>query len=108
MSYFAVVREAGPGWSAGKGIAGQPSLDDHSEFITGLAGEGFVLVAGPLSGSEAGDIRALLIVNAESKAAVDGRLADDPWARDERLVTVSVEPWNVFVGEDRLADAVRL
>ena len=31
-TYFAVIREAGPGWAAGTGVAAQPALGDHAAF----------------------------------------------------------------------------
>jgi uncharacterized protein len=102
MSYFAVIREAGPAWRAG-GITEQPALSDHAAFMNALADEGFVLFAGPLAGSEHGRFRALLIINADNEAEVQRRLAADPWTISERLDITSVEPWTVFVGEERLS-----
>ena len=96
MSYFAVIRDAGPAWTDGKGAFEQPGVDDHAAFMNALADEGIVLFAGPLAGSEHGRIRALLIHD---------RLAADPWAQAQRLVTTSVEPWNLFVGADRISVA---
>lgn len=97
-------REAGPVWTSG-GIFNQPAVSEHAAFMNTLADEGFVLFGGPLAGSEEGRVRVLLIVDAESEAEIRRRLADDPWAPTEQVVTVSVEPWNVFVGEERLAAA---
>ena len=105
MSYFAVVRVAGPAWTEGKGITEQPALSDHASFMNALADEGFVLFGGPLAGSEHGRLRALLIVDADSEPEIQRRLADDPWAHTELLVTVSAEPWTIFVGRDRLTPA---
>ena len=105
MSYFAVIREAGPAWTDGKGIAEQPAVSDHAAFMNALADEGFVLFGGPLAGSEHGRVRALLIVNADNEAEIDRRLADDPWVPTEQLATTSIEPWNIFVGAERLASA---
>ena len=102
MSYYAVIRDAGPAWTEGKGAFEQPGVDDHAAFMNALADEGTVLFAGPLAGSERGRIRALLIVDATSAAAIVDRLAADPWAQTQRLVTTSVEPWNLFVGADRM------
>src|SRR4051794_36232327 len=102
MGHYAVIREAGSAWCDGKGIAGQPGLNDHAAYMDALATEGFVLVAGPLAGTEAGRLRALLVVSAGSEADIHDRLGDDPWASSGRHMTVSVEPWNVFVGADRL------
>jgi uncharacterized protein YciI len=102
MSYFAVIREAGPAWTDGKGIFEQAGVNEHSGFMNGLADEGFVLFGGPLAGSELGRIRVLLIVDAASEADISVRLSDDPWELAKQIVTVSVEPWNIFVGASRL------
>jgi uncharacterized protein YciI len=102
VSLFAVTREAGPGWTDGKGAFEQPAANDHAAFMSGLADEGFVLFAGPLAGSEHDRIRVLLIADAASTTDIDRRLTDDPWARTQRLVTTSVEPWNLLLGADRL------
>jgi uncharacterized protein YciI len=102
MSLFAVTRDAGPSWNDGKGAFEQPAVNDHAAFMSGLSDEGFVLFAGPLAGSEHDRIRVLLIADAGSEADIHRRLADDPWARSQRLVTTSVEPWNLLVGAERL------
>jgi uncharacterized protein YciI len=103
MSYFAVIREAGPAWTDGRGITEQPGVSDHAAFMNTLADERFVLFAGPLAGSEHGRIRALLMINTDSEAEIHRRLADDPWVPTEQLVTTSVEPWNLFVGAELLS-----
>ena len=102
MSYYAVIREAGPSWNEG-GIGAQPGVADHAAFMNGLAAEGVVIFAGPLAGTESGRLRALLIVKADQDAEVRDRLADDPWARTDRLVITSIEPWNLMVGAEHLA-----
>jgi len=104
MSLYAVTREAGPGWASG-GIFEQPAVSEHAAFLNGLAGEGFLLFGGPLAGSENGRVRALLIVDAESEAEIHRRLADDPWVSTEQLLTMSVEPWKILVGAERLPSA---
>ncbi|MGZ4335597.1 MAG: YciI family protein [Gaiellaceae bacterium] len=70
--------------------------------MTALADDGFLLLAGPLAGSEHGRLRALLIVDAESEAEIRDRIADDPWAASGHLRLTTVEPWNILVGTDRL------
>jgi uncharacterized protein YciI len=105
MSYFAVIRQAGPGWSDG-GIAGQPAVNDHAGYMNALAGEGFVLFAGPLAGTENGRLRALLIVDAATEDEIRSRLADDPWVHTDRLVITSIEPWSLIVGAERLSAAL--
>ena len=102
MSLFAVTREAGPNWTNGRGAFEQPAANDHAAFMNNLADEGFVLIAGPLAGSERDRIRVLLVAEAASEPDIHRRLADDPWARTQLLVTTSVEPWNLLVGADRL------
>lgn len=106
MSYYAVIREAGPAWMEGKGAFDQPGVNDHAMLMNALADQGFVLFAGPLAGSEQGRIRALVIVNADNEAEIHRRLADDPWTLAQRLTIVSIEQWNLFVGAERLAAAL--
>ena len=106
MSYFAVIRTAGPAWTDGRGTFEQAGVNDHATFMNALAEQGFVLFAGPLAGSEHGRIRALVIVDAVDEAEIHRRLADDPWTLAQRLVIVSIEPWNLFVGAERLAPAL--
>ena len=102
MSCFAVIREAGPAWTDG-GIDSQPGVNDHAGFMNALADEGFVLLAGPLAGTESARLRALLIVDAETEDEIRSRLADDPWLHTDRLVITSIEPWNLIVGAKRLS-----
>ena len=102
MSLFAVTREAGPNWTDGKAAFEQPEVNDHVAFMNGLADEGFALFAGPLAGSEHDRIRVLLIADAASEADIHRRLAGDPWLGAQRLVTTSVEPWNLQLGAARL------
>ena len=102
MSLFAITREAGPSWTEGKGAFEQPAANDHAIFMNRLAEDGFVLFAGPLAGSEHDRIRVLLIADAASEADINRRLADDPWVRTQRLVTTSVEAWNLLLGAERL------
>jgi uncharacterized protein YciI len=104
MSLYAVKREAGPGWTDG-GSFEQPGVSDHAAFMNALADEGFLLCAGPLAGSENGRVRVLLVVDAGSEEEILRRLADDPWAPTGQLLTVSVEPWKILVGAERLPSA---
>jgi uncharacterized protein YciI len=101
MSLFAVIRQAGPAWADG-GISAQLGERDHAAFMNALADDGFLLLAGPVAGTEEGRLRVLLIMEAQDEAAIRRRLAEDPWAISERLQISSVEPWIVFVGAERL------
>src|SRR5207249_2534727 len=61
MTYFVVTRDAGPGWTDGLGAFDQPGVDEHTAFMNALAGQGIVLCAGPLAGSEHQRIHVLLL-----------------------------------------------
>ena len=107
MSLFAVIRGAGLGWTEGKGAFDQSLVSEHTAFMNSLAENGFVLFAGPLAGSEHDRIRVLLIMEAASEADINRLLAEDPWARTQRLVITSIEAWNLFLGVDRLRGVQR-
>ena len=51
------VAKPGAGWNKG-GIAAQPDVADHAAIMNDLADKGFVLFAGPLTGSENARLRA--------------------------------------------------
>ena len=104
MSTFAVIREAGPRWRDG-GIYEQPAVEEHAAFMNARADSGFLLFAGPLAGTENGRVRVLLIVNAEGEDEIRRQLADDPWVATEQIVTLTIEPWQVLVGAERLPSA---
>jgi uncharacterized protein YciI len=103
MSYFVVIREAGPAWTEGKGTFEQPGVNDHATFMNELADQCAVLFGGPLAGTEEGRIRAQVIVDAADEAEIHRRLADDPWTVSQHLVVTSIESWNIFVGAERMA-----
>lgn len=103
MGYFTVVREAGQGWEAGKAILEQPGAGDHAAFMNALAAEGFVVLGGQLGAGGPADPRVLLVVQADDEAEVRRRLAEDPWVSSGQLRIVSVEPWKLLVGEERLS-----
>ena len=62
--------------------------------MDGLVEEGMVVLGGPVGEGDGGD--ALLVMDAESEAAIHTRLEDDPWGSD-MLFTESVEPWTVLL-----------
>ncbi len=107
MTYFAVIREAGPRWDPEKPMREQPTWGEHAAFMEGLADEGFVVFGGPLAESDKGRVRALLIVSAASETEIRRRLDDDPWTPLEMLSITSVEPWEILLAPKRLAAARR-
>jgi uncharacterized protein YciI len=92
-SLFLVTSGAGPRRDRAKGTREQPFWDEHAAFIDRLVAEGFVALGGPLP--EAGG--AVLVVRAESAAAVRERLAGDPWYVHGVLTLEGVRRWEVFI-----------
>jgi hypothetical protein len=48
----------------------------------------------------------MVIVDADDETEIHRRLADDSWTLSQHLVIVSIEPWNLFVGTERLPASV--
>jgi len=92
--YFLVERAKGPAWDHSKPRREQASWDAHAAFMDALAEQRFVVLGGPI-GEGDGD-NALLVVDADSEAAIRARLADDPWGED-MLTIESVRPWSVWI-----------
>jgi ABC-2 type transport system ATP-binding protein len=58
-----------------------------------IAGDGFVILGGPLDDGE----KALLIINAESRQAIEARLAGDPWTPMGVRCIAKVERWEILL-----------
>jgi uncharacterized protein len=100
--YFAVAQQCGPSWDRSRPMREQEKWSEHAALVDALAEEGFVLLAGPLGESTGfGEPvhRALLVVDAESEDAIRARLAADPWIRMGMLTIVSIEHWEILLGE---------
>ena len=95
MTYFAVIREHGPGWDGSRSLEEQEGWDEHAAVMDALVEDGFVILGGPLGDGE----RVLLAVRAQSAEAVRERLEADPWSPTGQLWTASVEPWTLRLGE---------
>jgi uncharacterized protein YciI len=81
---FAMIRNGGPAWDPSRSLREQD--------------EGFLVMVGPL-GDGVPEHRVLLIFDADSESAIDARLADDIWTQTGTLSTVSLERWNVLLGD---------
>ncbi len=92
-SLFLVTSGAGPNRDLSKGTREQAFWDEHAAFIDRLVAEGFIALGGPLP-NEGG---AVLVVRAESEAAVRERLAGDPWYLHGGLAREGVRRWEVFI-----------
>lgn len=66
--------------------------------MNALAAAGFVVIGGPLDGTE----DTLLIVQAEHEDEIRQRLASEPWSSG-LLKLGRVAPWELRLGENRLA-----
>jgi uncharacterized protein YciI len=92
--YYLVRRARGPAWDHARRRREQDGWDEHAAFMDALADEGVVILGGPVGEGDGEDV--VLVVNAESEAAIHRRLADDPWG-DDMLTTERVEPWSVLL-----------
>jgi uncharacterized protein YciI len=95
--YFAVTRQRGENWNPDRSMREQEKWDEHSRFMDALADDSTIVLGGPLESGE----KTLLIINVESKQAVDRLLADDPWVPMGLLRTVTVERWEVLLDARR-------
>ncbi len=93
-----MIRKGGPAWDGSRPLREQDEWDEHARFMDALFDEGFLVMAGPL-GDGAPEHRVLLIFDADSESAIDARLAEDIWTQTGTLSTVSLERWNVLLGD---------
>jgi len=68
---------------------------EHAGFMNALAAEGFVVLGGPLGDGEGEEV--LLVIHADSEAALRARLAADPWTEAGLLQVARVEPWTILL-----------
>ena len=92
--YYLVELARGPAWDHAKRRREQAGWEEHAAFMDALTDEGVVVLGGPVGPGDGEHV--LLVVAAESDAAVRARLAADPWA-DEILTITSVKPWSVWL-----------
>jgi uncharacterized protein YciI len=92
---FAVTRKRGPRWDASRGLEAQESWTTHAAFMNGLQSEGFVVLGGPLEGTN----EVLLIIRAEDEAEIRSRLAADPWTTNGLLDIARIAPWTIRLGK---------
>jgi uncharacterized protein YciI len=67
---------------------------EHAAYMDHLVDRGFIVLGGPVGGEG----RVLLIVRATDEEEIHATLAEDPWS-DDFLLTESVEPWTIRLGE---------
>jgi uncharacterized protein YciI len=91
--YYAVTQERGKNWDARLSMREQEKWEEHARFMDALVDDGFVVLGGPLDDGE----KVLLIINAESRQAIDARLADDPWTPMEVRRIAQVQRWEILL-----------
>lgn len=91
---FAVLNRRGPRWDHAKRMENQEGWRAHADFMNALEAEGFVVLGGPLAGTD--DV--LLIVRAGSEAEVEARLAPDVWVVNGLLARHWIRPWHLRLG----------
>ena len=100
--YFLVERAKGPAWDHSRPRREQQGWGEHAAFMDRLAGEGFIVLGGPIG--EGDGENALLVVEAQDEAEVRARLADDPWP-EELHATESIRPWTVLLRAETPGEA---
>jgi uncharacterized protein YciI len=92
-----LILERGAAWDWTLPMRRQAEWEAHAAFMDGLADEGFIVAGGPLGGEDDAK-RILHVIAAPDAAAVEDRMAEDPWTPMAMLRTVSIEPWTVLLG----------
>jgi len=75
----------------------QVAWPEHAAFMNLLVDEGFVVLGGPVGQGE----RVLLVVSADSEAAIRRRIEADPWTPLRLLPIATIEAWRVLLGSPR-------
>jgi hypothetical protein len=91
---FAVTRTRGPRWNAEVPLEKQEDWRVHADFMNTLHANGFVLLGGPLEGTQ--DV--LLIVRANGSEEIRVRLAGDSWTSKDLLRIKQIVPWTLRLG----------
>ncbi len=91
---FAVTSSRGAAWNGAHPLEGQQDWERHAAFMDALQADGFVLLGGPLEGTQ--DV--LLVIRADDAEQIRSRLAADPWMRDHLLWLRSIAPWTLRLG----------
>ena len=94
MKLLAVVRSRGGAWRHSVALELQPDWDAHAAFMDRLHAEGFIVLGGPLEGTD----EVLLIIRANDRDEIVERLAADPWSKAGLLRISRIAPWTVRLG----------
>jgi uncharacterized protein YciI len=92
--YYLVEEVKGPDWDDSRLRREQAGWVAHAALMDALTEEGFIVMGGPIGDGDGDDV--LLVIAAESEAAVSARLANDPWIGSV-LTVKSIRPWSVWL-----------
>ena len=95
MELYVVINQRGNAYQKSLALEAQQDWYAHASFMDSLVDDGFVVLGGPLEGSD----EVLLIVRASSPEEITGRLGHDPWHRSGLLRISRVLPWTLRLGK---------
>ena len=75
-------------------MEGQRDWNAHASFMNGLKADGFIVLGGPLEGTN--DV--LLIIRAAGQEEIMRRLAGDPWTSLDLFRVSRISPWTLRLG----------
>jgi uncharacterized protein YciI len=90
---FAIFREPGAAWLAGKTVREQPLWNEHAAYMDHLFKQGVIVLGGPYADHSG----ALLIVEIDSEDAAAHLFDHDPWTIHDILRKGMVKPWLIFL-----------
>ena len=96
MPVFAVTTAKGVNWDPACGIREQRFWDQHAAFADGLAGQGVIILGGPIGSGNDEDV-ALLAVEAADENAVRSIFDADPWTAHKVFRVKDVRPWTLWL-----------
>jgi len=91
--YYVVTLEQGEHWDARFPMHQQQHWDEHARLMDAFVDDGFIILGGPLDGEE----RILLVINAESRQAIEARFVADPWISTGVRRIAKVERWEILL-----------
>jgi uncharacterized protein YciI len=101
MKHFALVYDVVPNFVERRA----PFRGAHLALLRDANARGMLLFAGPLGDPPDG---ALLVIRAESAAAVEDFARADPYVSEGLVTAWRVRPWNIVIGAETAAsEAVR-
>jgi uncharacterized protein len=94
MPIFAVTNQRGSAYQTQLPLEKQVEWEAHADFMDALVSDGFVILGGPLEGTD----EVLLIVRASSTEEISARLRKDPWHKIGLLHISQILPWTLRLG----------